>query len=187
MDVHDCIRERRSMRKYKDTEVPRDKLERVLEAVRWSPSWVNLQPWEVVVVTDPGVKEDLQGCVPEGNPGKKAVTMAPLVLAMCGRKGVSGFYKGEASTVYGDWVMFDMGIACQNVCLAAAAEGLGTLHLGLLEHDKAAKVLGLPDDLALFELIPLGFPAKEGKEPPRKKVAEFTHKDRFGERFAGAG
>ncbi len=180
MDVHECIKQRRSIRKYEDKPVPAQALTRILEAVQWSPSWVNLQVWEVIVVDDPEIKAALQEAVPEANPGRKAVTMAPIVLAVCGRQGKSGFYGDKKATVYGDWVMFDIGIACQNVCLAARAEGLGTLHLGLLDHEKAGKALGLPDDVKLYELIPLGYPAKEGKAPPRRKIEEFTHKNGFG-------
>ena len=172
------------MRKYTDQPVPAEKLQRVLEAVQWAPSWVNFQVWEVVVVDDPALKVKLQQCVPEGNPGRKAVTLAPLLLAMCGRQGKSGSYDGKPSTVHGDWAMFDLGIACQNLCLAAWAEGLGTLHLGNIDHRKAREVLGLPEGIELYELIPLGTPAKEGKAPPRRSIEEFTHKNRFGKRFS---
>jgi nitroreductase len=181
MDVHDCIRSRRSMRKYTDQPVPDEKLQKVLNAIRWAPSWVNFQVWEVVVIDDGDTKVALQQCVPESNPGRKSLLQAPIVLALCGRLGKSGFYGDAPSTVYGDWVMFDMGIASQNACLAATAEGLGTLHLGLLDHDKAAEVLHLPADVKLYELIPLGFPAKEGKPPPRRSIGEFTHRNRFGQ------
>ena len=167
------------MRKYETDPVPEAKLQRVLEAVQWAPSWENKQVWEVVVVDDPETKLALQECIPKINPGRKAIMQAPIVLAMCGRLGKSGHFKGTAVTNYGDWALFDLGIACQNVCLAAFAEGLGTLHLGLLDHEKAGSVLGLPDDVKLFELIPLGTPAKVGKAPPRRKLEEFTHKNRF--------
>ena len=184
MDVHQCIRTRRSTRKYTDQAVTPEKLQRVLEAVQWSPSWVNFQVWEVVVVDDPETKARLQECVPANNPGRKAVTMAPVVLAMCGKRGKSGYYDDKPSTVHGDWAMFDLGIACQNVCLAAWAEGLGTLHLGLLDQRQAGEVLALPDGVDLFELIPLGTPAKEGKAPGRRQIEAFTHRNRFGQPFA---
>ena len=180
MEVHECIKTRRSMRKYQPDAVPQEKLDKVLAAVRWAPSWVNLQPWEVVVVDDQAIKEKLQQCVPDTNPGRKSLTAAPLVLALCGRLGKSGYYKDAASTVYGDWVMFDLGIAAQNICLAAWAEGLGTLHLGLLDHEKAGAVLGLPDDVKAYELIPLGTPAKEGTAPKRREISDFTHRNKFG-------
>jgi len=169
------------MRKYKDDPVPEEKLQKVLEAIQWAPSWVNFQVWEVVVVDDPETREALQGCVPVTNPGRKGIGQAPIVLAVCGRSGKSGYYKDTPVTVHGDWVMFDLGIACQNACLAAWAEGLGTLHLGWLDHDKAGEILGLPPDVKVYELIPLGFPAKEGKAPPRRAIGEFAHRNRFGE------
>ena len=180
MDVHEAIRERRSVRKYESEPVPDESLRKILEAVQWAPSWVNLQPWEVVIVDDPQVRERLQECVPEGNPGRKALAAAPLVLAICGKQGVSGYYNGQPSTIHGDWVMFDLGIACQNLCLAAHAEGFGTLHLGLLDHGRAAEVLGIPEGFALYELIPLGVPAKRGRGPKRREIEEFTHRNRFG-------
>jgi nitroreductase len=181
MDVHECIVTRRSIRVYEPAAVPEDKLQRVLEAIQWAPSWVNLQPWEVVVVDDREVMKRLAECIPDPNPGKKALATAPLLLAVCGRQGKSGYYGDKPATIYGDWVMFDIGIACQNACLAAWAEGLGSLHLGLFDHAGAARVLGLPDDLKLYELIPLGYPAKQGKAPPRKALADFTHRNRFGQ------
>ena len=180
MDVHECIKTRRSMRKYTDDPVSDEKLQKILEAARWAPSWVNLQPWELIIVDQAETKSALADCVPQSNPGRKSILAAPLVLAACGRQGVSGSYSGKHSTVYGDWVMFDMGIVCQNICLAAWAEGLGSLHLGLLDHARAGKVLNLPDDLKLYELIPIGFPAKLGTPPKRREIAEFTHRNRFG-------
>ncbi len=180
MDTLECILTRRSIRKYTDEPVPEEKLAKVLEAIQWAPSWVNVQPWEVVIVDDPAVKEALQGAVPEANPGRKCVTLAPLLLVMVGKKGISGMYNKQSATVHGDWLKFDMGIACQNLCLAAWSQGLGTLHLGLLNHNKANEILGVPDDMSVFEIIPIGVPAKVGQAPPRKKIEDFVHKNKFG-------
>lgn len=181
MDTHECIRTRRSMRKYLEDPVKETSLQRILEAVRWAPSWANTQPWEVILIDDPGLRASLQECVPENNPGRKAVVASPLLIALCGRQGKSGFYKGTPSTVHGEWVMFDMGIAGEHICLAAHAEGLGTVHIALFDHERAESILNLPDDVNLYELIPLGMPAKEGKAPERRTIEEFTHRNRFGE------
>jgi nitroreductase len=171
------------MRKYTDQKIPGDKLKRILEAVQQAPSWVNFQPWEVVVVDAPETKEALQQCVPESNPGRESIVQAPLVLVFCGRRNISGFLSGKPSTIFGDWVMFDLGIATQNACLAARAEGLGSLHLGLLDHAKAAEILHLPEDVSVYELVPIGFPGRRTNIPSRKAIAEFTHHNRFGQAF----
>jgi len=180
MDTLTCIRERRSVRKFKPDPVSKEDLKKVLEAVQWSPSWANTQCWELVVVDEPEVKKQLQDCLPAGNPARQAVVDAPYLIAMCGRKGRAGIKKGEPATVYGDWMMFDLGIACQNLCLSAKALGLGTVHIGLLDHKKAKAVVGLPEEVELFELIPVGYPLDEPKAPARKALSEFVHWNRFG-------
>ncbi len=173
------LEERRSIRKYEDRDVPEALVNRVLEAVKWSPSWTNCQCWEVVVVRDPAVKEKLQETIAPKNPATKAIVSAPVVLAICGRLGVSGYYSNQASTKFGDWYLFDLGIATQSLCLAARDLGLGTVIVGLLDHDRAKAVLNVPAGFELVALIPLGYPAKTPEAPKRREVAEFTHRETF--------
>ena len=184
MEVLEAIRTRRSVRKYAPDPVPDELLRQVLEAARWAPSWANTQCWEIVVVRDPERKKALSDLlVPERNPAKNAVATAPVVLAVCGRKGVSGFYKGQPVTEKGDWLMFDVALAVQNICLAAHALGLGTVIVGALDHAKASELLGLPEGVELVVLIPLGKPAHEPKAPPRKELSEFVHLERYGQKL----
>jgi nitroreductase len=176
----DIVRGRRSVRKYEDRPVPEDALNTVLEAVRWAPSWANTQCWELIVVRDQAVKEQLQATLPpKGNPAIKAIVQAPVVMALCGRLKSSGFYKDQVTTKFGDWFMFDLGIACQNLCLSAHALGMGTVVVGLFDHDKARNVLKVPPGYELVALIPLGYPAKISSAPNRREIAEFTHHDVF--------
>ena len=179
-ELMDIIRGRRSIRKYQDTEVPPAALDTILESVRWSPSWTNSQCWEVVVVKDPGTKERLQACLPpKGNPARAAIAQAPVLLAICAKLKTSGFYKGMAITKFGEWFMFDLGIACQNIGLTAHALGLGTVVVGVFDHDQAAALLEIPAGCELVALMPLGYPAKTGTAPARRAIEEFTHYDRF--------
>lgn len=179
-ELMQLIKERRSIRKYDNREVDDGLVAKVLEAVRWSPSWTNCQCWEVVVVRDPAIKEKLQASLPEkGNPARKAIVEAPVLLAICAKTGVSGFYKDTASTKFGDWMMYDLGLATQNLCLMAHSLGLGTVVVGLFDHERARAVIGAPGGVELVTLIPLGFPAKVGGAPPRREVHAFTHADHF--------
>jgi nitroreductase len=180
MEVMDAIRGRRSVRAYESRDVTDAQLAAMLEAVKWSPSWANTQCWEIVVVRDPETKQRLQATLPpKGNPALAAVVQAPIVLALCGRLKRSGFYKGEAVTKFGDWFMFDLGIACQSICLAAHALGLGTVVVGLFDHARAAAELNAPPDCELVALIPLGHPSKSPGAPARREPAEFAHPGRF--------
>jgi nitroreductase len=178
-DIMDIIKERRSIRQYDTTRpIPDDVLNQVLEAVRWSPSWANSQCWEVIVVKDPQVKQKLQGCFTR-NPALQAVVDAPVVIGLCGRLGAAGFYKGQSTTKFGDWYMFDLGIAAQTLCLAAHALGLGTVITGLFNIDMANAALGVPEGYQLVSLIPMGYPAKGSPAPRRREIGEFTHMDKF--------
>jgi nitroreductase len=84
-----------------------------------------------------------------------------------------------ATTKFGDWFMFDLGIATQNICLSAQNFGLGTVIVGLFDHNNARSLLKIPERYELVALIPLGYPAKEPEAPKRREVNEFTHYDTF--------
>ncbi|MFO8112567.1 MAG: nitroreductase family protein [Desulfosalsimonadaceae bacterium] len=177
--IMQVIKERRSVRNFEDKAVPDDLLQTVLEAVQWTPSWANTQCWEIVVIKDPEVKARVQEAVPKSNPAFKSIVNAPVVLALCARLNDSGYYKNAAVTKFGDWFMFDLGLATQSIVLAAHAAGLGTVIAGLFDHDKAASAVNMPAGHELVVLIPMGFPSKVPSAPKRKEISEFTRENTF--------
>jgi nitroreductase len=179
MDLMEAIKGRRSIRKYKPDPIPEDALQKIMEAVRWSPSWANTQCWEVIIVKDPNIKSSLANTLTKTNPSLSSMTEAPIVLVLCGRKGVSGFKKGEAATVKGDWLMFDTGIAMQNLCLTAYSLGLGTVVVGLFDHKKVEEILGVPQESEVVAMTPLGYPVAEGSAPKRKEPSEFIFYEKY--------
>ncbi len=180
MDLMETIKKRRSIRKYKPDPVSPETLQIVLEAVRWAPSWANTQCCEVIVVKDPKVKSELATALSSGNPAFSSMTDAPLVLVICGIREISGYYKGQPRTGKGDWLMFDTGLAMQNLCLAAHALGLGTVVVGSFNHQRVAEILGVPQNIEVVAITPLGYPAAEGVTPKRKDISELVHYDRYG-------
>jgi nitroreductase len=179
MDLMEAIKGRRSIRKYKPDPIPEEAFRTLMEAVRWSPSWANTQCWEVIIVRDPNMKSALANTLTKTNPSVSSMTEAPLVIVLCGKKGVSGFKKGEAATMKGDWLMFDTGIAMQSLCLTAYGLGLGTVVVGLFDHKKAGEILGLPDGIEVVAMTPLGYPATEGSAPKRKESSEFVFYEKY--------
>jgi nitroreductase len=173
------IKGRRSIRRYEEKEVSEEVLNQLFEALKWTPSWANTQCWELIVVKNQETKHKLQETISKGNPATKALVNAPVVLALGGKLESSGYYHGEVTTKFGDWLMFDLGLATQNLCLAAHNLGLGTVIVGLFDHDKAKEVLAVPPGYELVVLIPLGYPAKEPTPPKRRDAHEFVHFDKF--------
>ena len=178
-DFMTILKERRSVRKYEEKEVPQEILDQILEAVRWSPSWANTQCWEVLIIKDPALRVALQETLAPKNPATKAIVAAPVLLALCGKQNSSGCYDGKVTTKFGDWFMFDLGIATQSLCLAAHQFGLGTVVVGLFDHDRAKAVLNVPAGYELVTLMPLGYPAKISTPPARREIQAFTHLNTF--------
>jgi len=179
MDVFGAMQGRRSVRRYTDQPVDDATLERVLEAARQAPSWANTQCWRFVVVRDPATRARIAEAIPQGNPGRKAVLQAPVVICACAQTGVSGFFDGKASTTLGDWFLFDLGLAMSQLTLAAHALGLGTVHVGLLDVDRVGEILGLPADVKLVDVVPLGHPAQPSKPTPRKPLGELVKQEKW--------
>ncbi len=175
----EVIKGRRSIRNFQDQEITEEQLRQILDAVQWSPSWANTQCWEIVVVRDPEVKAELHATIPKSNPASKGFPTAPAVLVLCGKLNSSGYYKGQVTTKFGDWFLFDLGIASQSICLAAYDQGLGTVIIGLFDHDAAKRVLGVRDGIEVVAMIPVGVPAQESKAPKRREHSDFVHMDRF--------
>jgi nitroreductase len=190
MDVTQAIKGRRSIRKYRAETVPEEALQTVLEAARWAPSWSNTQCWRLIVVRNNETKSKLAdiliGVRPgKANPATEAVRSAPVVIAACAERGVSGLRKDESgqnvpATDKGDgWLMFDVALAMQNMSLAAHALGLGTVHTGSLDAAEAASILGVPDNVVVVELMPLGWPDEEPAARPRKEIGEFVFFEKY--------
>ena len=173
------VKTRRSIRRFKEQPIEADKMATVLDAVRWSPSWSNSQCWEIVVVKEQAQKEKLQATLAPKNPATKAMVGAPAVLVVCGKERAAGWYDGKQTTRYADWLMFDLGIATQSLCLAAHSVGLGTVIVGLFDHATADAVVGVPTGYQVVAMIPIGYPDNDPSPPKRREASEFTHNEKF--------
>jgi nitroreductase len=191
MELFEAIKNRRSIRRYKSDPVDDKKIEAILEAGRWAPSWANTQCWRFIVVRDPKIKARLADTLMKiklpdreiPNPGAMAFSAAPVVIVVCGEIGKSGGKHGsvgEYVTDKGDWFMFDTALAVQNMVLAAHGLGLGTVIMGAFDAVQAEKALGVPTGYRVVTMFPVGVPDQEGKAPPRKELSEIVVKDKWG-------
>ncbi|MBL7126955.1 MAG: nitroreductase family protein [Dehalococcoidales bacterium] len=180
MEVLEAIRTRRSIRKYKSKPVEEKTLATVLEAARQAPSWANTQCWRFVVVRDGATKSKLSDTLSETNPARDAVCNAPLVIVACAEMGRAGYKSGEVTTDKGDWFMFDVALAMQNLVLAAHSLGLGTVYVGLFDAKKAASILSVPEGYCAVAITPLGYPDEIKEARSRKELDEIVHYDKWG-------
>jgi nitroreductase len=194
MELFEAIKSRRSIRRYKADPVDDKKIEAILEAGRWAPSWSNTQCWRFVVVRDAKVRAKLADTLMKiklpdkevPNPGSIAINTVPVVIVVCGEIGKSGTKPGPGGgggdyvTDKGDWFMFDTALAVQNMVLAAHAQGLGTVIIGAFDAAQAEKALNVPKGYRIVTFFPVGIPAQEGKAPPRKELSEIVIKNKFG-------
>ncbi len=180
MEVLEAIRNRRSVRKYKTTPIDDGTLESILEAVHWAPSWANTQCTRIIVVRDSNVKAELADAIPQTNRAADAIRSAPVAIVACAELGKSGFRLGEQMTDKGDWYMYDVALAMQNLVLAAHSQGLGTVHVGLFDAKRVADILRVPEGYCVVALTPLGYPDEEPAVRPRKELSEVVFYDKYG-------
>lgn len=181
MEVLQAAKTRRSIRKYKTTPVDDKTLGLVLEAARWAPSWKNTQCWRFIVVRDSNIKAELANIL-GSNRAAEAIRSAPVVIVACAELGKSGYSDGKLATDKGDWYMFDVALAMQNLVLAAHSLGLGTVHVGLFDAKRVESILEVPEGFCVVEMTPLGYPDQEPEARPRKELSELVFYDEFGER-----
>jgi nitroreductase len=169
MDVFEAIRTRRSIRRYKKKLVEKKKLAKVLEAARLAPSAANRQPWSFVVVTDNKVKESLRLAYNEN-----WFVSAPVIVVAC-------VFPEKAWTRDGEeYGKVDVSIAMQNLILAAWEEGLGTCWVGAFKESLVKRALGIPKNVRVIAMTPLGYPAEhKGPVKDRKPLEEIVHYDRW--------
>ena len=176
MEFFEALSTRRSIRRYQERPVEDEKLHAVLNAVRASPSWANQQCWRLVVVRDADTKRGISELsflesffAPKGyktNPAMKALAQAPVVIVLCADPAESGAIRGQ------DYYLADCGIAAQSLMLAARAQGLGTVFVGIFQEEPLRDLLGIPESIRVVGLFPLGYPAEEKKEGPKRKPLE---------------
>jgi nitroreductase len=184
------------MRRFKSDVVPKEYLDMILEAARWAPSAGNRQPWKFIIVSDMNtieklgeIYQDMRAAdireVPTDsdyyrakservrtNFYKNIFTTAPLLIVVCADAGQS--FRSRT------WAM-DCAIATQNMLLMAHALGLGSVIIDFQrpEHEpklnEARDLLGIPDNVKLIFILPVGYPDEEPEPRPRIELTQMVY------------
>lgn len=165
MDFEKLVKNRYSVRKYKEKDVEREVLEEILETIRNAPSAVNYQPWHFTVVMDDVTKEKLAEAYPV-----EWIKKAPVIIVAIGDHSKSWVRDDEK-----DFCDIDVAIAVDHLSLAAVEKGLGTCWVCAFDKVMVGKVLDLPEHLEPIALLPLGYPIdQEVRAKKRKSLDEIV-------------
>ncbi|HXE98189.1 MAG TPA: nitroreductase family protein [Dongiaceae bacterium] len=155
-----------------------------LDAARMAPSWANMQCWRFVVVRDSAMKtriseltyvDSLLGSKGyKTNPAQLAIDEAPVVIVACAEPKRSGDEGGR------QYYMADVGIAAENLMLAAHSVGLGSVFVGIFDDKKLAELLHIPPYVSIVGVIALGYAHESGTtESSRKPLNEVVYHEKW--------
>jgi len=167
-EMLELIVRRQSDRKYSDKPVEREKLDRIIEAGRMAPSACNAQPWKFIVVNEPELLLKIAEAASAKLIGMNSfVGQAPLMIIVLREQ--PNFTSKVGGTIKNkDYSLIDIGIASENICLQAEAEGLGSCMIGWFDERMLRKILGIPRSKRVELIITLGYSLSEKREKRRK-------------------
>ncbi len=148
MDIYELIKKRKSVRNYQSKPVEKEKLERILNSALLAPSAKNKQEWRFIIVSDKEKRVKLSIAAKN----QTFLSEAPIVIACCAETDNYKMTCGQKS------YPIDLSIIIDHITLLAVAEGLGTCWIGAFHEDQAKKILNIPDNIRVVELLTLGYP-----------------------------
>ena len=167
MSFLDLAKKRYSVRNYKDTPIPREKIDRCIEAARLAPSACNSQPWKFIVVDEAELRNKLAKAAFEGILDFNHFAFKAPVLILIISEREKMFAKFGSIVKKKNFSQMDIAIAAEHFCLQATEEGLGTCMLGWFNEKIVKKMLSIPRTKRIELIISIGFSADENI--PRKK------------------
>jgi nitroreductase len=171
VETWEAITSRRNVREYAGKPIPAADLDRILEAGRLAPSSKNWQPWDFVVLTDPGHLTELSGVWD----GAGHVAGSAATIALIGSEPENEWFRNRLN--------YDLGQATMSMITVAADLGIGSCHSSVGEQERARELLGLPEGKFCAYLISFGYPAGRPlapvKHPSRRAFDDVVHRERW--------
>jgi nitroreductase len=185
METLEAINKRASLKTHLSTrDVEQEKIVKILEAAILAPSATNEQPWRFVVVKG---KENVENVVSKASRmGKRVFKEAPVLILVFVKPKDYIFPDGKS------FYLIDVGLAMENILLAATDLGLITHPMASLDEGKLKEMLGVPDEMEFVLATPLGYPVEGSYEEAsqerlsqrtRKNLKELVHMNEWGKPF----
>lgn len=165
MDFYSVIENRKSIKKYKNTELAKDKIGRMINAAMMSPSWKDKTSYRLILVDDKNRKDALANTIMNGTKdAAESIKEAPMAAVVVADPGESG------NMAEREYYLVDSAIAMEHFMLAATAEGLGTCWIASIDEDKIRSVLSIPQNFRVVAMTPIGEIAEDKQHYPMKDV-----------------
>lgn len=158
MNFQELIKQRQSVRKYTDKPVEREKIDTIIKAVHIAPSACNSQPWRIIIVDDPKLKNEVAKATFSATVSfNRFALQAPVIAILVIEKAkliaqIGGSIKNQ------EYPMYDIGIAAAHFCLQAEELGLGTCMIGWFDEKRIQNLLNIPEKRKIGLVITLGYP-----------------------------
>ena len=180
IDFLEFVSTRQSVRAYDAARpVEKEKINRIIEAARMAPSACNAQPWHIIVVDDPEIKNRVADATSARALGMNHFTkQAPVHLVLVEEKvnlssGIGGWVKQK------DYAQMDLAIVAAHIVLAAHAEGLGSCILGWFNESSMREILSIPESKRVWLDIIIGYSVQPLREKKRKQIGEIVSNNSY--------
>jgi len=160
MTILDAVKNRRSIRKFLQKEIPNTILEDLKEALIWAPSAGNLQSRKFYFVFEKKTKEKLAIAALNQN----FILKAPLTIVACTDSHIRLHYRERGVNLF---AIQDAAASIMGMMLVAHELGLGSVWIGAFDEIEVSKILNLPGNLRPVAMVPVGFPLSIPSAPPR--------------------
>ncbi|MFH1298180.1 MAG: nitroreductase family protein [Bacteroidota bacterium] len=181
MNFLELVQKRQSCRAYDPTRpVEKEKLDRCIETVRLAPSACNSQPWKLVIVDDPELKNKIAAAADSRLLGFNHFAKDSPILVVVVREAPN--LTSKIGTLLKDkpYTIMDVGIAAEHFCLQATSEGLGSCMMGWFDENKVKELLGIPMKKRAELIISLGYPLDDKlRKKIRKPVEEMRSYNKY--------
>lgn len=177
METIECIKTRRSVRKFSDRQIPKETIDSIISVAAYAPSWKNTRTSRWYVITNRALIDTMAEKAAFGFEHNSGIIRdCSCLIVQTAVKGMAGFEKdGSFTTDKKDgWEMYDGGIAAQTLCLAAHDKGVGSVIMGIIDDVKMAEILDVPENERVLAAIAMGFPAETPAAPKKFTSAEVT-------------
>jgi len=173
MDVLEAIRTRRSIRKYKDKQVPWDNIVTILQAGKYAPSAGNLQNWKFIhIKSDAKRKSIAKACMDQ-----EWMEMAPIYIVVVAEPNKADRYYGTRGARL--YTIQGCAAAIENMLLTAHSLGLGSCWIGAFDEDELFRILNLPEEITVQGIITIGYADESPDPPPKHRIEHIVFAEKW--------